>query len=178
MLERIASGIDAAIDALGRAVSWLTLAVVLLTFGVVVLRYAFDQGSIALQDLVLWLHGAVFLVGASYALRHDAHVRVDILYQRWSPRGRALADLVGTLVFLLPFCVLLVWVSADYVASSWAVREGSKDAGGLPGVFLVKTLIPACGVLLGVQGIALALRKLAVLRGGAGAPTQGHPERL
>ncbi len=178
MLERIAGGIDAAIDALGRAVSWLTLGVVLLTFAVVVLRYAFDQGSIALQDLVLWLHGAVFLVGASYALRHDAHVRVDILYQRCSPRGRAIADLFGTLVFLLPFCVLLVWISADYVASSWAVREGSKDAGGLPGVFLVKTLIPISGVLLGLQGVAVALRKLAVLRGGASAPGHGHPERL
>ena len=178
MLDRIAGGIEAAIDALGRAVSWLTLAVVLLTFGVVVLRYAFDLGSIALQDLVLWLHGAVFLLGASYALRHDAHVRVDILYQRWSPRGRAIADLVGTLAFLLPFCVLLVWVSADYVGRSWAIREGSKDAGGLPGLFLVKTLIPACGVLLGLQGIAVALRKLAVLRGSAGAPAHGHPERL
>jgi TRAP-type mannitol/chloroaromatic compound transport system permease small subunit len=136
MLDRIAGGIDAAIDALGRAVSWLTLAVVLLTFGVVVLRYAFD------------------------------------------PRGRALADLAGTLFFLLPFCVLLVWVSADYVGRSWAIREGSKDAGGLPGLFLVKTLIPTCGVLLGVQGIAVALRKLAVLRGDAGAPAHGHPERL
>jgi TRAP-type mannitol/chloroaromatic compound transport system permease small subunit len=178
MLDRIASGIDAAIDALGRAVSWLTLALVVLTFGVVVLRYAFDQGSIALQELVLWLHGAVFLLGASYALRHDAHVRVDILCQRWSPRGRALADLFGTLVFLLPFCVLLVSISADYVASSWAVREGSKDAGGLPGLFVVKTLIPLCGVLLGVQGTAVALRKLAVLRGASGAAPHGHPERL
>lgn len=178
MPDRIAAGIDAAIDALGRAVSWLTLAVVLLTFGVVVLRYAFDQGSLAVQDLVLWLHGAVFLVGASYALRHDAHVRVDILYQRWSPRGRAIADLIGTLVFLLPFCVLLVWVSADYVGRSWAIREGSKDAGGLPGLFLVKTLIPACGVLLGLQGIAVALRKIAVLRGASAPPLHGHPERI
>jgi TRAP-type mannitol/chloroaromatic compound transport system permease small subunit len=178
MLERIAAGIDRAIDALGRAVSWLALAVVLLTFGVVVLRYAFDQGSLALQDLVLWLHGAVFLVGASYALRHDAHVRVDILYQRWSPRARAIADLFGTLVFLLPFCVLLVWVSADYVGRSWAIREGSKEIGGLPGLFLVKTLIPISGVLLGVQGIAVALRKITVLRGGAGTPAHGHPERL
>lgn len=178
MPDRIAAAIDAGIDALGRAVAWLTLAVVLLTFGVVVLRYVFGKGSIALQDLVLWLHGAVFLLGASYALRHDAHVRVDILYQRWSPRGRALADLIGTLVFLLPFCVLLVWVSADYVGRSWAIREGSRDAGGLPGLFIVKTLIPACGVLLGVQGIAVALRKLAVLRGGAGATAHGHPERV
>jgi TRAP-type mannitol/chloroaromatic compound transport system permease small subunit len=178
MLERIAGGIDAAIDALGRAVSWLTLAVVLLTFGVVVLRYVFGEGSIALQELVLWLHGAVFLLGASYALRHDAHVRVDLLYQRWSPRGRALADLAGTVLFLLPFCVLLAWVSADYVGRSWAIREGSKDAGGLPGVFLVKTLIPACGVLLGVQGIAVALRKVAILRGSGAAPVHGHPERL
>jgi TRAP-type mannitol/chloroaromatic compound transport system permease small subunit len=176
--ERIAASIDAGIDALGRAVSWLNLGVVGLTFGVVVMRYAFGEGSIAVQEAVLWLHGTVFMLGASYALRHDAHVRVDLLYQRWSPQGRARADLAGTVFFLLPFCVFLAWISADYVTSAWAVHEGSREAGGLPGVFVLKTLIPLAAVLLGVQGIAVALRKLALLRGGAGDAAHGHPERL
>jgi TRAP-type mannitol/chloroaromatic compound transport system permease small subunit len=164
---RVAALIDALIDGLGRAVSWLTLGVVGLMFAVVVLRYALDFGSLAMQESVLWLHAIVFLIGASYALRHDAHVRVDILYQRWSPRGRALADLAGTLFLLLPFCTFLVYISLDYVGSAWSIREGSKDAGGLPGVFLLKTLIPISGVLLVLQGIAIVVRKVRVLRGGA-----------
>ena len=162
---RLADVIDRGIDALGRAVAWLTLPLVLLAFALVLARYAFGTGSIAGQEAVLWLHSLVFLVGASYALRHGQHVRVDLLYQRFSPRGRALADLVGTLLFLLPFCGFMLWVSLDYVAASWSQQEASREPGGLPGVFLLKTLIPIAAALLALQGLSLALRALQTWRG-------------
>jgi TRAP-type mannitol/chloroaromatic compound transport system permease small subunit len=142
---------------IGRALSWLTLALVLLVFGLVAARYAFSVGSVAAQEAALWLHSMVFLLGAAFALKRDAHVRVDLVYQRFSPRGKALADLVGTIVLLLPFCVFLCWVSLDYVGLAWTLRESSREPGGLPGVYLLKTLIPIAAVLLGAQGVAQAI---------------------
>ena len=162
---RLANAIDGAIDALGRAISWLTGLLVALAFALVLGRYAFGVGSIAGQEAVLWLHSVAFLFGAAYALRHGQHVRVDLLYQRFSIRGKALADLRGTLVFLLPFCAFMLWISLDYVAASWSQHEGSREPGGLPGVFLLKTLIPVAAALLALQGIALALRAIQALRG-------------
>ncbi len=137
------------------------LAVVLLTFGLVVTRYGLDRGSIAIQELVLHLNAAAFLLGGAYALLRDAHVRVDIVQQRWSPRTQARVELAGLLLLLLPFCAALFWLSLDYVAVSWRLREGSREAGGLPGVYLVKSLIPIAIALLAVAGLGRALRLLA-----------------
>lgn len=167
MLRRLADRLDALIDGLGRALAWMTAAMVVLMLAIVVLRYGFGRGSVALQEAVLYLHGAVFLLGASWALTRNAHVRVDVLQQRWSARARAAAELAGTLLFLLPFCVLLVWLSWDYAARSWAIAEGSKEPGGLPWVYLFKSLIPAGGILLALAGLAQGLRAVAALRGGA-----------
>lgn len=164
MIEGIADRIDAGIDALGRATAWLTLALVLLAFGLVLVRYVFGAGSIAGQEAVLWLHSLVFLLGASYTLRHGQHVRVDLFYQHFSARGKAIVDLLGTLFFLLPFCGFLLWISLDYVAASWGQREGSREPDGLPGVFLLKTLIPLAAALLMLQGAALLLRAARALR--------------
>lgn len=172
-LARVAGAIEAVIDLVGRAVSWLSAAVVVLMIVIVALRYGFDRGSVALQEAVLYLHSAVFLLGAAWALKMNAHVRVDIFHQRWSPRGQALADLVGAVCFLLPFCGLLVWLSWDYAASSWAIRESSREPGGLPYVYVMKSLVPAAGVLLIVQGIAQVLRALAVIGGGSAARRPG-----
>jgi TRAP-type mannitol/chloroaromatic compound transport system permease small subunit len=165
MIARLANGIDRGVDALGRALSWLTLVLVVLAFGLVLARYALGIGSIAGQEAVLWLHSLVFLLGAAYALRHGQHVRVDLFYQRFSPRGKAWADLLGTLTFLLPFCAFMLWVSLDYVAASWSQHEASREPGGLPGVFVLKTLIPVAAALLALQGASLALRALLALRG-------------
>lgn len=165
MIERSAAAIERGIDALGRALAWLTPALVGLAFGLVLVRYVLGTGSLAGQEAVLWLHSLVFLLGAAYALRHGQHVRVDLLYQRFTPRGKAWVDLLGTLVFLLPFCLFMLWISLDYVAASWSQREGSREPGGLPGVFLLKTLIPIAAALLALQGVALALRAWLVLCG-------------
>ena len=138
---------------------------VLITVAVVILRYGFGLGSIALQESVTYLHGLLFMLGASVALRRNGHVRVDVFYRRFQPRTRAIIDLGGTLIFLVPFCFFaLIW-SYDYVLASWHVLEGSADAGGIKGVFLLKSLIPAMALLLLVQALAEILRCALTLSG-------------
>ena len=166
-LERIAGWIDSLNEWVGRAVAWLTLAMVLVTCVVVTLRYAFNSGSIALQESITYLHAFVFMLGAAYTLRHDGHVRVDIFYRKFGPRGQAWVDLFGALLLLLPVCGFILWVSWDYVASSWALLEGSQEVGGLPLVFILKSVIPAMALLMILQGISQALRSLLVLLGHA-----------
>lgn len=163
ILDRSARTLEALIEALGRAVAWLAVALVALMFGLVVARYAFGLGSVAAQELTLWLSSAVFLIGAAFALKRDAHVRVDIFYRGFSVRGRALVDFIGTALFLLPFAGLLLAVSYDYAAQSWAIGEGSREPGGLPAVYLLKSLIPLAALLLLIQGLAWLLRAIAVL---------------
>lgn len=142
---------------------------VALTLLIVVLRYAFGQGAIALQESVLYLHGVVFMLGIPYALKTDAHVRVDLVYSRLGPRGRAIVDLLGHVLLLVPVAAVLFLYSRPYVVSSWRIFEGSSEVGGIPAVFLLKTLIPVTAVLLLLQGLAEIARCLQVLA----APRRG-----
>jgi TRAP-type mannitol/chloroaromatic compound transport system permease small subunit len=159
--------IDRFSEATGRLFSWLTLLMVLLTFVIVVMRYAFDAGLIWLQESVIWLHAAVFMIGAAYTLKHDEHVRVDVFYRSMSEQKRAWVDLLGALFFLLPLCGFLLLKSYDFAAASWSIKEASRESGGLPYplVPLAKSILVAMPLLLGLQGIALLLRSLAALRG-------------
>ena len=145
---------------IGKTISWLTLLMVLTTFLVVVLRYAFDTGWIALQESVSYMHAVVFMLGAAYTLKHDKHVRVDIFYQRFSKRNKAWIDCLGTLFLLMPVTGFIIWSSWEYVANSWAIQEGSRNSGGLPGVYLLKTSIILMAALLFLQSIALFLQNL------------------
>ena len=165
VLERLALLFEAINEWLGRLVSWLSLWMVLITFSVVVLRYAFDLGWIWLQESVTFMHAALFLVGAAYTLKHQGHVRVDIFYRRFSSRTKAWVDLLGSLFLLLPVCIFIFTVSWDYVAQSWALHEGSREAGGLDGVYLLKALILAMAGLLVLQGLAMSIRALLQLTG-------------
>ncbi len=144
--------IDRLSNAIGRAVSWLTLAMVLVTCLVVVLRYGFDIGRIWLQESTTWMHAAVFMLVAAEALRAGAHVRVDVYYKDRGPRAQAAIDLAGYLLCLLPLCAFLLYSSFGYVTDAWAVREGSREAGGLSGLYLLKALIPITATLLLLQG--------------------------
>ena len=162
-LSRLAPALrwaDAASEAAGRLAAVLAIALVALAFGLVLARYAFGVGSVAAQEAVLWLHAAIFLLGLAYALRHDAHVRVDVFSQRWPAHRRAWVEFAAGLCLLLPFCVFVVAMSWDYVGASWAAREGSRDPGGLPGWYLLKSLLPLSALLLLVQGLAETLRAL------------------
>lgn len=164
-LTRIAGGIDRFNAAIGRAAAWCCLYLVLAEFAVVVLRYAFGVGSIRLQESVLYAHAAVFMLAAAWTLQVDGHVRVDILYSQSTPRSRAVVDLLGAVVFLLPFVAVLAALSVPYAARSWAILERSPETSGLPFVYLLKTLIPLFAVLVGLQGIAQAIRAGLVLAG-------------
>lgn len=172
MLEKIVTFSDRLSDTLGRAVAWLAIAMVVLTGAVVVLRYGLEIGSIALQESITYLHASVFLLGAGYTLRHDGHVRVDIFYRRMSARGRALVNLLGSLLLLLPVSGFIAWASWDYVAVSWQMREDSQEAGGLPYVYLLKSLILVLAGILILQGLTEILRNILVLRKGLKADAE------
>jgi len=150
---------------IGRGVAWLTLLMVIVTFAVVVLRYGFDLGSIAMQESIIYLHALNFMLGTAFTLKHDAHVRVDIFYQKMGPRGRAWVDLPGTLFLLLPVCGFIFWSSWGYVADAWAVREASGEAGGLPFVYLLKSILLLMPSLLIIQGAVLIMNSVLILQG-------------
>jgi TRAP-type mannitol/chloroaromatic compound transport system permease small subunit len=158
-------GVDGLNDWIGRAASWLTLGCVLTCFAVVVLRYAFDLGFPWLQELYVWQHAAVFMAGAGYTMLHRGHVSVDVLYGKASPRGRAWIDIAGTLVFLFPWLAVVAITSAPFVLSSWSIREGSSTAGGMPALYLLKSLLWVFCALLFLQGLALIARRGLFLAG-------------
>jgi TRAP-type mannitol/chloroaromatic compound transport system permease small subunit len=139
-LQSIADLLDRLAEKTGRLLAWLTLAMVLITFAVVVLRKLFETGSIAMQESVSYLHAAVFMLAAAYTLKQDGHVRVDIFYQKFSPRTRAWVDLLGTLLLLFPVCLYMLFSSLEYVAASWSI-------------------------LLLLQGCSIVLHKLLLLAG-------------
>ena len=155
--------IDRITEGFGVVIRWLTLFMVLLTFAIVVLRYGFNIGWIAMQESVLYLHGLVFMLGAAYTLKADGHVRVDIFYQNYSVKQQALVNLFGALVLLLPVVVFVFIASYDYVLTSWRIAEKSSEAGGLPFVYLSKTYLWLFAVTLGLQGVAECLRNIDVL---------------
>lgn len=163
-MHSLIDNIERFIDWSGRAVSWLTLLMVIVTFIVVVLRYVFDIGWIALQESITYMHAMVFLVGASWAMQHDAHVRVDIFYSRFSTRTKAWVDLFGSLLLLLPVMIFIAWISWEYVIDSWEVLEGSREAGGLPAVFLLKSLIVVLAIMLILQALVQIMRCVQTIR--------------
>ena len=154
------------IERIGNAVAWLSIAMVLVTFIVVVLRYGFDTGAIPLQESVVYMHALLFLLGLSYTLKHDAHVRVDLLYSRMTPERQAWVNLIGHVVLLLPMCITIIVMSSGYVAASWAILEGSPEVGGIPAVFVLKTLIPVSAALLGIQAVLEIITCVRVVRNG------------
>ena len=163
ILQKFPEWVDRINDLVGRTVAWLTLAMVAVTCTVVVARYVFGFGSIALQESVTWMHGTVFMLGIGFTLKERGHVRVDVLHERLSGKHRALIDLAGHACFLMPVSAFIFLISLDYVGLSWSLGEASGQPGGLPGLFLLKTLIPAMAGLLFLQGVSEILKDLARL---------------
>lgn len=153
--------------ATGRAASWLTLAMVLGTFVVVVFRYAFDTGLLWLQESVTWMHAMVFMLGASYTLQQEGHVRVDIFYRRMAEGRKAIVNLLGVIFFVVPLCIFFIVECFEYVQISWRIREVSRDAGGLPypAIPLMKSALLLMPVAILLQSLSLATRALAQIRG-------------
>jgi TRAP-type mannitol/chloroaromatic compound transport system permease small subunit len=152
----------------GRAASWFTLFMVTVTFVVVVMRYVFDIGFIWLQESVVWMHAAVFMLGAAYTLQDEGHVRVDVFYRKMSDQRRAWVDLVGVIIFLLPLCLFLAWNSIEFVSQSWSIREMSRESGGLPYplIPMLKSIVLLMPITVALQGLSLFLKSLKTLRPG------------
>ena len=150
--------IDRIMASLESITAWCVPIMALLVFLIVLLRYGFNTGAIAAQESVQYLHATVFMLGAAIALGADQHVRVDIFYRHFTLRQRAWVDTLGHIVFTLPLCALIGWGSLDYVIDSWSAREASPEPGGLPFVFILKTLIPTMALLLGLQAISKIAR--------------------
>ena len=161
-----AARIDSISAFTGRVTAWLTLAMVLVTIVIVVLRYVFTSGYIWLQESLAWMHAVVFMLGAAYTLQQEEHVRVDVFYRDMTTRQRAWVNLAGVILFLAPLCAFLFFESLDYVRTSWAIREVSRDAGGLPypAILLLKSLLLLLPLTLALQGAALAIRSVRLLR--------------
>ncbi|MBD8528165.1 TRAP transporter small permease subunit [Pseudomarimonas arenosa] len=155
-LDRLSRAVDAAMIA-------LVPLLVALTFALVLARYFFSAGSIAAQEAGLWMHSLIFMLGAAGTLRADKHVRVDVWQQRQSPRVQAWIDLLGHALLLLPFAVFMGWISFDYVAASWSIAESSREPGGLPGVYLLKAVIPLTAALLLLQSLCEIIKRLQQL---------------
>jgi len=164
-LEKFRRAVDGFNDWIGRATAWLVIAMVLVQFAVVVLRYIFGFGSIMMQETVVYLHGALFMLGAAYTLLREGHVRVDIFYRDATFKKKALIDLFGALFLLLPVCGLIWWSSWSYVEQSWAILEGSRETSGIHAVYVLKSAIPAFAVLLALQGLSMAARSYLTIKG-------------
>ena len=163
VLAELVRVIDHLNDTIGRVVAWLTLAMVLVTFSVVVFRYVFSLGWVWMQESYVWLHGIIFMLGAGYTLLHNGHVRVDIFYRPKSDEKKAWVDLLGVIFLLLPVITFAFLGSWDYVLKSWMSLEESREAGGLPGLFLLKTVIWGFCVCVALQGVSLASRSILII---------------
>tara|TARA_B110000008_G_scaffold118295_1_gene120939 strand:- start:1151 stop:1726 length:576 start_codon:yes stop_codon:yes gene_type:complete len=165
ILKTSLSAVEKFTEVTGRFISWATVTMVILVVLVVITRYFLGLGSIALQESVTYLHCLVFMMGFAFTLKHDGHVRVDIFYRGFSPRLKAIVNLIGGLLFLIPFCLLIFFISWDYVLASWVIRETSAENNGLPFIYLLKTLMLLMPVTLLLQGIAEILRSGLILSG-------------
>ena len=163
LVKSIIQLIDLINEWAGRSVSWLLVIMVLNVFFVVVLRYIFSYGAIWMQELYVWNHSIVFLLGAGYTLLHNGHVRIDLIYRTASLKYKSIIDIIGSIVFAIPVIYCIFLKSLPIVQRSWGVLEKSAEAGGLPGLFLFKSVLLVFCILFGLQFISLALKSILSL---------------
>ncbi len=165
VLAIIARSIDRVNDTTGRFMSWATLALVLVQFVVVIMRYVFGIGSVWMQESLIYMHASLFMFAAAYTLLHNGHVRVDLFYRTASPKIRAMVDLGGALLLLMPVCIFTWWTAWPYVEASWSVFEGSRETTGIQAVYLLKSVILVFAALMAMQGVSLAIHSFLALKG-------------
>jgi len=163
-MEKLSHIIDGLSNLLGRIFSWLTLTMVIVMAAIVVLRYVFQIGSIALQESIIYINALIFTFGVAYTLKEQGHVRVDIFYSRINEKKQAWVDVFGSLFFLIPSACFIIWISWDYVAVSWRIREGSAESSGLPFVYFLKAVILVLPALLLLQGISEIVKSISVIK--------------
>lgn len=165
-MERISKNLDSFSEVTGKICSWFVAMMVVVTCIVVIMRYGLNMGSVLLQDVVLYLHGSLFLLGSAFALKRGAHVRVDIFYRNFSESRKALVDLLGNIIFLQPVCWTILLYSWGYVEFSWRIMEVSPEPDGLPFVFIQKSLLIAVALLLGLQSLSEIIKSLLTIKHG------------
>lgn len=165
MLKVIISRIDSFTELVGKATMGLSLLLVLLVMADVAMRYVFSISYASIRELEWHMYSLLFLFGGAYTLRHDAHVRVDVVYQHFGPRMRALINVLGCLIFLFPGCYLVINTSIMFTKFSWMMGEQSPDPGGLPFRWLLKGCLPVAFGLLALQGVSFFLKNLLILMG-------------
>ena len=177
-MQRLCQILDGFTEITGKAIAWLTALLILNTCAVVVLRYFLGTGSIILQESTTYIHASLFMLAMAFTLKRGGHVRVDVFYGRFSPRTQALVDVAGTLLFLIPVCLLILTSSWDYVVSSWAIKETSTEGGGIPFVYLLKTLLLVLPSMLILQGISEVIKNTLYFFGLGGSHTEEHLENI
>lgn len=178
MLLKLEKFFDRFSDVMGWVAGVLNLAMLLNVFYDAIARYFFNTGSIALQEMEWHLFSMVFLFGIAYALKEDGHVRVDVLYDRFSPRWKAIVNIGGALFLLLPLSILIIEGSIWYVHEAFTSGEISGDPGGLTHRWLIKAVIPASFLFLLVSTIGFVLHNVNVIRGGEILPEHHHEEDM
>ena len=171
---QLASLIDRFNHNIGRSAAWLALAMVLVQFTVVVMRYVFGIGSIMMQEAIVYMHGVLFMMAAADTLLQDEHVRVDIFYAQASAHKKALVDLLGCAFFILPFAILIAYISFDYVSIAWSVREGSRETSGIPAIYLLKSVILVFAAQIGLQAISGIIKNADRLIGNGAHDEASH----
>ncbi|MBF0193251.1 MAG: TRAP transporter small permease subunit [Magnetococcales bacterium] len=163
ILERLAGIIDSINERVGQLVSWVSFVLVIVVLIDVIMRYMFNSSYVFVQELEWHMFAFLFLLSAGYTLLYDQHVRVDLFYQQFSPKTKALINLLGVIFFLLPGCYLIIWVSIPWVITAYEIGEISPDPGGIPARFIVKAFVPIGFVLLMLQGVSLGINSLKIL---------------
>lgn len=156
-------GLDGLTVGIGKTIAWLTVVMVITTTGIVAYRHLFEAGSVGVQESVTYMHALIIMLASAYTLRENAHVRVDIFYRRFSVVQRAWVDLLGSVLFLLPLAIATIFLCWEFVTTAWANKEGSADAGGIPAVYILKSLLLINGIMLALQALAETCRNLCTL---------------
>lgn len=177
-LSLIVQIIEHIIEWAGKLVAWLTLFMVLAIVGVLILRHGFDISAIPLKESVTYMHALIFMIGAAYTLKHNEHVRVDVFYQKFSPRKKAWVEILGFIFLLTPVCWFIYYYSYQTVAFNWALKTGSNDPGGIPYLYLLMGLMLVLPVSLFLQGLATALKNWLFLVGIIENPNPSNVEEL
>lgn len=165
MLLKLESWINCLSELLGKVSSLLFVLLLFNVFFDVVMRYAFNEVSIGMQEMEWHLYATMFMLGIPYTLKSGGHVRVDVIFERLTRRKRAIVDIVGVLIFLFPFTGLVVWYGIDFTHEAYSISESSGDPGGLPYRWLIKAVIPLAFGFMAVSGVGLLLRSINILRG-------------
>lgn len=163
-MKAITTPINTWVDYIGKGLSWVNLALILLICVDVTLRYLFSTTKVWVIDLEWHMFALIFLLGASYTLKADKHVRVDVFYDRWSDRTKAIIDLMGHVLFLIPWCLVVIYTSYRYAINSWTYREGAADPGGLPMRYIIKFAIVVGFVMLLLQAIVSVFDKISQVK--------------